>query len=167
MDQNQLSSLDPKLKEAYERVMNTAGAPATQTPQPSVQTAPSNVSQPSIQPANSPMQTQAVQTPESPLTESLPQTPSATNEQVNPPVVVNQPATIASPTIPLQTQTTTPAPMTESMANSQIHAYVADEVAGVKQSLQLIQLMYIGGGLLFFAVYALFWMKFFNVALPF
>jgi hypothetical protein len=51
--------------------------------------------------------------------------------------------------------------------STQMHAYVADEVAGVKQSLKLIQLVYIVGGLIFFAVYALFWVRFFNIALPF
>jgi hypothetical protein len=53
-----------------------------------------------------------------------------------------------------------------SDANDQMHTYVADEVAGVKQSLKMIQIMYIVGGLVFFVVYALFWMKFFNVASP-
>ncbi len=191
MDPNQLSSLDPKLREAYERVMSANAA--VQPAQPAAQGA-SQGSQPAPQP---------------PVPATVQQTPPPASEHHDPldamahassrftggaPAPVESPAAPAAPT---QTQGEQPlaqpvpslaqpveaappvvAPVTappavpvapqamQGVANEQVHAYVAEEVAGVKSSLKFIQIMYIVGGAVFFIVYALFWMKFFNVASP-
>lgn len=205
MDQNQLQTLDPKLREAYERVMGTAAAPRPSqpiqpiqadhpisTPQPIpqhneinvqpeafVQAAanqpPTSINPTSVQSANPsfPMgsesaggpppgmmvnpimpQTSEIRPPESysPLQQSVAAPPQ------------EQPLRPATPAAPARQATLSSLDTTDA---TQMHAYVSDEVAGVQQSLKLIQLVYIIGGVIFFAVYALFWVNFFNIALPF
>jgi hypothetical protein len=84
----------------------------------------------------------------------------------NPTVTPSEP-TMENPIKPMSTSTDNGLfnGATPSLAgsDSQMHAYLAQEVAGAKQSLKMIQLLYIGGGIVFFIVYALFWMRFFQV----
>jgi hypothetical protein len=153
MDQTQLSGLDPKLKEAYDRVMGTANAanPPSDTTSPGV---------------NSQSSTSEVFTPAS----------AASTISDLPLEVADSQPTIAAPETSFKETVTSaslpPAPENNALftgapqlagTDSQMHAYLADEVAGAKQSLKMIQLLYIGGGILFFVVYALFWMRFFQV----
>lgn len=103
-----------------------------------------------------------------PATTSPPQnTPN--NYPVNPPAQtvasIPQPPLAAAPVNNPQ-MSNYAATMNPVNSNEQMHAYVSQEVADVQKSLKLIQLMYIAGGLVFFAVYALFWKKFFNIASP-
>jgi uncharacterized membrane protein len=156
MDQGQLSNLDPKLKEAYERIMGTAVAPQTQTPAAVVQpkTAPE---QPAAQSFAQPVIQHSV-----PPIQQQPQHP----QPIQTPPVIAEPA-VSQPSTAFAAPSMTNSPLFDTdAANDQIHAYVASEVAGAKQSLKLIQVMYLVGGLVFFVVYAFFWMKFFNLALP-
>lgn len=151
MDANQLNTLDPKLREAYERVMGTTAVP--RPPQ-----------QPPVAPPPPPQPTTVTQN-SSPIEQAKPEPVIPQTTAPLPPIAtVQTPQTIASgapiPSVPL-------ASLDSTSTSQQMHAYVADEVEGVKQSLKLIQVVYIVGGLVFFAVYALFWMIFFNVASPF
>lgn len=179
MDQQQLNTLDPKLREAYDRIMGT-NVPAAKPPLQAKPSAPQQTAQP-IQPAPA-TQTNPVQNapvpdikqpdtpPMSPITPisqttqtPAPQTP-ATPVQTTPAAAtqpVNQP--------PVQVQSTAPiSPFFGNVAaDNQMHAYVAEEVAGAKQSIKTIELIYIVGGVVFFVVYALFWLKFFNLSSPF
>ena len=167
MDQQQLSTMDPKLREAYERIMGNTPA-MSNLPTSNKQALPST---PAIDTTNPPLYT-------GPITPPTNQTPAAQAQSSNltPPINkqqaqidhIPQPHTDTSVNQNSSPPTPPPPPfMDPVVANNQMHAYVASEVAGVKQSLKIIQLMYLAGGLVFFAVYALFWMKFFNIPSPF
>lgn len=149
MDQQQLASMDPKLREAYDRIMGNTTKPGVQA------------------------STQAQQTMNPAPTGQLNQPPTQPTVDIksnfqSPPIQTTTPQQTVPPPPP-STPNTAPPPqfIDPVLANNQMHAYVAQEVAGVKQSLKIIQIMYIAGGLVFFAVYALFWMKFFNISAPF
>lgn len=159
MDQTQLSGLDPKLKEAYDRVMGTATAASSATPSPDPVPA-----TPTVNPAVV-----------APPTEQQTSEPVVATEEASHPLI----AEVSEPTLSPAVEPTPappvvqPAPTANAMFSggipqtigndTQMQAYLADEVAGAKQSLKLIQLLYIGGAILFFVVYALFWMRFFQV----
>ena len=165
MDPNQLKTLDPKLREAYERVMSSTAQAAS---------APPVSSQPATdQPQQASAATPSDQTGHDPL-DAMGHASSrfVPDSQMTPPVEqpmppVQQPEPVAQPVVPPPPVPVANAQGTQAVANEQVHAYVAEEVAGVKNSLKFIQVMYIVGGAVFFIVYALFWMKFFNVASPF
>lgn len=213
MDTNQLNSLDPKLREAYERIMGTAtraaaspnaqpAAPQTAQPEPSVpqQSSQQSTSPAQSNPAQSQTQSQSQQMASTQTTEpSNPSGPTASAQPMNAPQ--EQVAPMPPPQAPETAQAsgngpynfpynsqpayqtaqvnnvmpnTQPAPqifmnapLQSSHADTQMHAYVAQEVAGVKQNLKIIQIIYIVAGIVFFLVYALFWIKFFNVSSPF
>ncbi|MDE2590645.1 MAG: hypothetical protein KGL95_13385 [Patescibacteria group bacterium] len=164
----QLNQLDPKLKEAYERVMgtpvsNSPTQPATQTP-PSVppQTPAPNAAPP---PPPPPTQNQSVpsptQTPAPPPIQPTPISPVG-NPHMQPGASLNpfgtqapQPGSNATPTQP--GHAATPAkPGTAS------HGFVAN-----KRGLHFSPLLLIVGGIFFLLVYTVFWLKFFNIPLPF
>jgi hypothetical protein len=187
MDPNQLSSLDPKLREAYERVMSAnAAAPAAQPAAPAPQgTQPAPQAPVSTTPQTTtpgpehhdPLDAMAHASSRfvggAPAPVEAPAAPAApTQMQGEPPAApmpsLAQPVEAPSPVVAPVTPPAVPvAPQAmQGVANEQVHAYVAEEVAGVKSSLKFIQIMYIVGGAVFFIVYALFWMKFFNVASP-
>lgn len=151
MDQKQqLSSLDPKLKEAYDRVMGTATNP---TPPPSPLATPAAQPPPVAQPAAA-----ANQTPP-PVPEQAVQTPT-------PPSMSNEPEP-AQPVQPMTIETsvkdTSPA-AGRTETNRVSSGFVAADqpkkggISGVIIFLALI---------VFFAAYALFWTRFFNLPLPF
>ncbi len=196
MNPQQLSGMDPKLREAYERVMGLAVAPKANTTTPPI---PSPI--PSTSQTDTPQKTydsphgetsQQAAAPSIPQASTTNQAPSVNPSPTTAPTTPPIPATNITPSVGVndslnsfisQSPATAPAPTvheeprsnTESVqpqfdpivANNQMHAYVSQEVAGVKQSLKIIQLIYIVGGLMFFGVYALFWMKFFNIPSPF
>lgn len=178
MDQAQLSTMDPKLREAYEKIMGTPSQPVTQT----ATTQPIPASPISTQLNTNPVNGSNTVSPNLSLNSQPniqnrpPIIPSSQNTSENPSVNNTASNTSLPPTQPMNQNSSGPITSNTShatpfmdpiLADNQMHAYVAQEVAGVKQSLKLIQLMYISGGLVFFAVYALFWMKFFNVLSPF
>ncbi len=146
MDQNQLNNLDPKLREAYERVMGTTTPPGNQT-----------TSELTVE-----------DKPAEPQTQTF--TPEPSTSQTDHPVSTEEkPVEMRAPVMP-QPAPQTQEPTTTNMftGNPQVAAagtqtFLAEEVAGAKQSLKMIQLLYIAGGIIFFVVYALFWMKFFQV----
>ncbi len=144
MDQSQLNSLDPKLKEAYDRVMGTAHAAAQ--------------SQPVSTPSSS---TETV--PSSYASNETPPTPVITTDTVSP-TPTTPPETVNTHTSPTPSSSYTGNPAQFAGTDGQMQTFLAQEVAGAKQSLKMIQLFYIAGGIVFFVLYALFWMRFFEIA---
>ncbi|MCL5438992.1 MAG: hypothetical protein M1268_03310 [Patescibacteria group bacterium] len=123
MDPKNPSQLDPKLKEAYDRVMGTNISPSSPASQPSMST------------------------PQSPISE-----PAA--PQVFTPTTSPRPQTVSASSQP---QTT--------MVNSPSSSFVAKP--GKAKSGGFSPVLIIFGLLVFFAVYALFWVKFFGISIPF
>jgi hypothetical protein len=137
MDPNSLSSLDPKLRETYEKVMGsqpsaandaTSAPPADIAPAQPVQNAdavvnPPPADSPPVELSSTPNQDSAQQQNQEPqvvtISQSLP-TPTADNQIVQP------------------------------------HGHSG-----------LIKVFYILGTTVFFVIYIFFWMKIFNVSLPF
>lgn len=141
MDKN-LNNLDPKLKEAYERVMATNFNPQAQSTQ----------AEPLAQPPkennnNQPlMQTQAVEQPPAPVIQTIPQQPPA-------------PQNYSSP-LPTQNpfaQTPVPPPTVLTQAGS----YSAP--APQKKGHGLMPLLFLVLGAIFFAAYTVIWAKIFGL----
>jgi hypothetical protein len=143
MDPKTLSNLDPKLRETYERVMGTAGTPAVTGSAPSV------VPPPAVD-TSSQLATPLTTTPQIPTPTATPvmdtqlsTPPPATNESFQTPVIpANEPAPLPSP----------------ASVNQDVESRAASPV---------IRILYIIGALVFFGVYTFFWMKVFNLKLPF
>ncbi|OGH25098.1 MAG: hypothetical protein A3B47_03315 [Candidatus Levybacteria bacterium RIFCSPLOWO2_01_FULL_39_24] len=142
MDPQKLSQLDPKLREAYQRVMGTTiptppAAPIqTQAPPPSIPSDPTQIPQP--QPIINP-QSQAV-----PMPESVPTQPATNFVQMN-------------SEVPAPAQNfTTPPPMP-----------LAQTMAVKKKSGIIMPILFGFAALVFIAIYTLFWTKIFNFNLPF
>lgn len=135
----QISQLDPKVKEAYDRVMNASVTPPASTspqpnnPTPSVTTpvVPSTVVQtPSAQPVN-------------PAAHTVPSTPTIVAGMPQPSTVRREPEKIHIGSVPNTT------------------------AAKKKTSNGISPIIYIIGGFIFLVVYTIFWLKFFNVPVPF
>lgn len=160
MDPQKLSQLDPKLRDAYQRVMGTVipepqSAPApTQTPPPAV---PNPTPAPQINPQPEPIPSPAINEPapsisEPPTEQSVinPQPQAANFIQMNSeiPTAPAAAAPIASTpnfTAPIQTQT----------------------IAVKKKNNILTPILFGIATLVFIAIYTLFWTKIFNFKLPF
>ena len=144
MDPNALSSLDPKLRETYERVMganaNSApppGAPPAADASPTT-TAPVGDAAPQPQPGLS-----TTPTPE--------QTPSSASPDAN----------AAAPVDPSQDQPKV-VTITQSLPNPTPELQVAQPHGHAG----LIKVFYVLGTAVFFVIYIFFWMKIFNFQLP-
>lgn len=146
MDPKTLSNLDPKLRETYERVMGSTNSPgataSTPTPPPVDGGASATATPPPIPtPTASPVDATLSSTPEPAVAPQA--SPAPGNNPFQTPVVaVNEPAPLPSP-------------------------------ASVNQNVQtggaspLVRVLYIFGAIVFFAVYTYFWMRVFNLQLPF
>ena len=121
MDPQATAHLDPKLKEAYDRVMATA------VPQPSPASPP-------------PLQPQAE-----------PASPSTSPIQGG----------------PVSTQTIDPQPLPSSAPIASAKPASAFVAVATKPKTKILPVLFVVGGLIFFVVYAVFWVKFFNLKLPF
>jgi hypothetical protein len=145
MDPNKnLPGLDPKLKEAYERVMATS-LPANQTP---AATPPSPV-QPQPEPVTPQSSTPPVTAP---VTPSTPHIPQPTPEEPAPHAIAPHP-------MPM----TTAGPKQASSGST----FVANTGTATPGKSKISPVILITAGAIFFVVYTLFWLRFFNVALPF
>lgn len=131
--------LDPKLKEAYDRVMGTSTTPPAANPPAAPVVNPS--------PAPEPI-------PSNP--EPLTQTPFTPPQPVTPePVVPNEPVT---------PQPAPAEPTTSVESKVQINGFVAadhQKKSGISPAIVIL------GVIVFLVVYSLFWIKFFGVSLPF
>lgn len=159
----QLNQLDPKLQEAYNRVMGTAsnaGTPASNAASPTPPAAPAQ---------NNPQ-------PQPPSFQPVAPTPPPT-QPVTP---IPQPQTIPTPPAPIQPTPSTPPPQTPDTVAATISiggqgltatggpsGFVASAQAapGKKHGVSPVILLF--GALVFFLVYTLVWVKVFNLSVPF
>lgn len=150
MDPQKLSQLDPKLREAYQRVMGT-DVSVPQSPPPS------NV------PASSP-------TPDpTPIPE--PSTPAPT---INPTITPDEPPQPAITPEPQQPQV---APTNFDKLNSEVSSVqsspnfsvpqVQAQTIAIKKKNHLMPILFVFVSLIFLAVYTFFWTKIFNFKIPF
>ncbi len=183
MDPKILANLDPKLRETYERVMGTPSpAPSTEsanmasssvlddipspvkmsstitdtpTPSPSL-VFNDTVSMPPVSPLDTPVvlpiqppQSSSVETHNSPLSlgTSSPQT-----------IKLDSPTPATSTTAPL----IEPIPLTPLSIKTQ-----PTQADKVPRSSGIVPILFVVAGLVFFALYTLFWIKFFNISIPF
>lgn len=168
MDPKQNAQLDPKLQEAYNRVMGTPTPPIATptgvtpppvTPMPQPADALASTPQPTTSPATLP-------TPELTKPPAVLSTPTPS---VNP--SVTPASTLASPTPPLAStpvvvphsvETVRVGGNTPAATNTQANGTVAKEKKnGISPVIIVV------GAIVFLLVYTLFWVKFLNVPLPF
>ncbi len=155
MDPKQTAQLDPKLQEAYNRVMGTAVTPAAP--------ATTNPLQPAVNPVTpTPIPSAPSATPTATTTVSVAPVPAASATAS--PQQPEQPLPVTPVVMPHSTQTVrvgggatpveaTPAPSTGVVATS------------TKKGISPVILIL--GAVVFFLVYSLFWIKFLNVPVPF
>ena len=157
MDPQKLSQLDPKLRDAYQRVMGAS------TPQP--QAPPSQAQTPPPTPAPTP----------TPAPEPKPIPPEPTPPIQEPPVPKGQPA------IPQPEPAIPPKPPVQAINFDQMNSSVAAaqtspnltapapqaQTIPQKKKSSLMPILIGIAILVFIAVYALFWTKIFNLQLPF
>lgn len=138
MNPKNLNDLDPKLREAYEKVMGTNFSP--QAPQPS--------QQPETQPAtNTPiMQTAPADEP----------TPAIQTIPTQPPAPVN-PASSPLPTQNPFVQTPEPPPTVFTQTDNNLPTMQKPKKHG------LMAIIFLLGGSIFFAAYAVIWAKVFGL----
>lgn len=193
MDPQKLSQLDPKLREAYQRVMGTT----IPTPQPPSQTQTAPVSDPATipSPIPSPIPEPMQPGPTSPnLEPSAP--PQAPADQQEEPFFIPQPETPTSgvpqpqaptPMSSVPEPATTPTQQTSAnfvQMNSEVPAspqtqatnfsnFAAPPVAPqtqaivIKKKNSLMPIVFGFVGVIFLVIYTLFWTKIFNFRLPF
>lgn len=158
MDPKSLNTIDPKLRETYERVMGTS------SPTPQVTTAPpaqTPVTPTPIESSPTPMASEPPPMPPTPdmtsmnIPSGVPETPQESPNQTNQPAYQKDnlqfQASIQSPfgTSFSSTTPTEPAPATPKPASS------------------TIRILYIVGAIVFFIAYTFFWVKVFNLPTPF
>ncbi len=193
MDPKALASLDPKLRETYEKVMGTSTAPSTRASGPATTTPPPPVGGTTAPaPKPTPIQSRPASTPPipSPVSSPLPNIPPPASSPVAPnSTSFPQPSINNSPTVmaqsPLQTSdfaalqatpTGIPLPTAPQGAAVQLGkpiqplpspASINKSVAPSNQSSPLIRILYIIASIIFFAVYTIFWLKIFKYPVPF
>lgn len=141
--QHQLSKLDPKLKEAYERVMSG-------TPPPADGAAASvpDLTAKHVEPA-------AVQPPS-------PQPSTTQSETISEPVTKPQ-----ATTTPITQTIATPIKTTAPQKIHLGYQSKPQKIASQKKKVSIPAPIYVIGGVVFFILYTLFWVKVFNIPLPF
>lgn len=153
MDPNANTNLDPKLKDMYNKVMST--------PVPPPVTAPSTATPP---PAPEPI------TPSNPTTPqtSIPSAPTTPPETPTPPPPIPQPQPEAQPSTPIQSGPTTemhasiPMPVAPKPVSA---AIIGGATKNKKMNIIPVLLAFVG--IIFLGVYTVFWIKFFNLNVPF
>lgn len=153
MDAQKLSQLDPKLRDAYQRVMGTVIPEPTvpnQSPTPPVNTPTTPTPNPTPQPAVPPVvDPQPVVNPQStpqPTPEPASQQPTSNFTQMN--------STVAA------------APALNS-PNFSAPAAPIQNTAVFKKKSGLTPILFIIAGIFFIGIYTLFWIKIFNLQVPF
>ena len=171
MDPQKLSQLDPKLREAYQRVMGTT-IPEPQFPPVQTQTPPpaDGSTIPTPDPIPTPQQPQPIPTiptdrsnPSIPQPEPAPSSPEPVAEPQ--PIQMPDPATQAQPTSNF-TQMNSEVSAAPSL-NSPNFSAPALQVATFKKKNGIMPILFGFVGLIFIAIYTLFWTKIFNFKLPF
>ncbi len=176
MDPKSLSNLDPKLRETYERVMGTQG---TALANPGTSTVPSATTNPppaaSSSEAGSPPSADMFAVnpipPPSP-TASAGSSPAIDTSALATSVQPNQAADLAAlqPTLAGAPSPVSQEPVAELSKPPQPLPSPASINQAVKTNASpspIIRVLYFIAGIIFFVVYAFFWLKIFNYPLPF
>lgn len=178
MDPQKLSQLDPKLRDAYQRVMGTAvPKPSTPPPAQAQASSPTNELTPP---------TQKPTIPAKPLIVSNPNTNSSPAIKLDEPAIKPiEPPTQPQTTIDPPAQTAIPAkpqaPLESAnfdQLNSQVSTASSSNFSApnptaqnqamiIKKKNGLLSILAVIVVLVFFVVYTLFWVKVFNFKLPF
>ena len=165
MDPQKLSQLDPKLREAYQRVMGTSiPTPPPMpdpTPAPAPQPEPSTIPTPPVQPPTPVPQPPPTggPTPES----SMPEPPV-----FEPQPAIPQPESIPTPQASNFVQMNSEVPAAPAANTPNFSAPVQTQTVAIeKKSGVMIPILFGIAGLVFIAIYTLFWTKIFNFKLPF
>lgn len=145
MNQKNVNDLDPKLREAYERVMGTTFAPNSQ-PQQATLTTPPTETVPQNQPL---MQTAPAPEPAPPEIQSIPVQPPAPTNPILPPLPSQNPF--------IQT----PEPPPTVLAQAGNFPAAMQQPAGKKRG--IMPILFVIGGLIFFVAYAFIWTKVFGL----
>lgn len=159
----QLNQLDPKLQEAYNRVMGTASTSNV---------AMANAGTPASDAASpTPPPTQSPQPP-------LPPKPAAPQPIPQPPVAPPPPAATFVPPLPAEkpqedsmassmpiTKVYTPSPSADAATSGFVAATPQTQAEEKKHGISPVILIL--GGLVFFIIYTLVWIRVFNLSLPF
>lgn len=190
MDPKALSALDPKMKETYDRVMGTIATPKPMPmpgdpvsppptgapglpPLPTQPVQPLSQTPPPVMPPLPGVTTPPVTAPLGTASPSLPVKPPLSVPLGTPPVPAGatpstpplqtpHPLTMPTPAAPLKT------PMTTYQASPNLHTTpLTHPVMEEKKSSLGKVLIFTLLGLIFFAVYGVFWLKFLNFPLPF
>lgn len=143
MDPNATTNLDPKLKDMYNRVMSTPVPPPV-TPVPSTP------------PPPPPAPTQ----PAAPVTPPPPETPMPTQATPQPEA---QPSTPIQSGPTTEMQATIPIPVTPKP----VSAAIVGGGSAKSKNMKLIPILLGFGAIIFFGIYTVFWVKFFNLSVPF
>jgi hypothetical protein len=178
----QLSQLDPKLKEAYERVMSSSATPTVPSTSPAPTATvnpptPTSVPMPNINTstASGPFPTPGISTTPPPMPTMSPNI----NSSGMSPQMTAAPITNISPTpTVVNPGSPTPAPTTGPVKvqfNAQIGNPTAAQPATTGMGLQaqkkkgpkVSPALIIVAGIVFILAYAIFWMKVFNIPIPF
>lgn len=171
MDPKALASLDPKLRETYEKVMGTSTSPSPKTPDPVDSTPPSRTS--TLLPGLLKPQTPPIPAPSASYSPNIPPPASPLNSTSPTPPL--QSPVQASDFAALQpTPTGAPLPATQgSMQNVKTiqplpsPASINKTVASSSQTSPVIRTLYIIASIIFFTVYTIFWLKIFKFPIPF
>ncbi len=156
MDPKSPNQLDPKLKEAYERVMGTGGV--TQAPVSQTATPPSGPTQPVPSSVN---QAKPNITGPEPITPPRPVAPPTTPA---PNMITPPSANPILPGSPMGAGIVKPSP---PMKTASIEKVSTGFVMGAgKSKLRVSSPLLIVSGVVFFIVYTIFWIRFFNINVP-
>lgn len=147
MDPNTTNNLDPKLKDMYNRVMSTPVPPPV-TPTPSAPTPPLTPD-----PVTSPNPTPPQMPNPLPQPEAAAPTP--------PPPIQPQPENQTPPTTEMHS--TMPIPVSPKP----ISAAIVGGGTAKSKNMKFFPVLLAFGAIIFFGVYTVFWVKFFNLSVPF
>lgn len=150
MNPKSINDLDPKLREAYEKVMGTtltrspSPAPAAHNPPDNAQTPTQPVQEAAAQPQAPLMQTAAAEQQTAPTIQTIP---------VQPPAPVNPtPSPLPSDNPFVQTPEPPPTVFTQTQVT-----------ARKSRKLSVLPVLFVVGGLAFFAAYVFIWAKVFGL----
>ncbi|MBI4096457.1 MAG: hypothetical protein HY425_01940 [Candidatus Levybacteria bacterium] len=159
MDPQKLSQLDPKLRDAYQRVMGTViPDPPVPAPQPTPQPEPTPA--PIAEPAPA-IEEPAVPPAEPPAAPSIPQQP------ISEPELTINPQPQAANFVQMNSEISA-APDVAAVPDSNFAMPAQAQTATIKKkSNALMPILFVIAGVVFIVIYALFWTKVFNLKLPF
>lgn len=164
MDPKSLANLDPKLRETYERVMGTTtGADGASDLSPFAPS-PTQPVAADAPPAETPPA--AASTTDSSPAATTPDTAFSTPQPAAETPAANETATSPTPTAYM--------PVAEAQPAENVNPYAAAtpfpspaEVAQSREVSPILRILYIVGAVIFFIAYTFFWVKIFNLPLPF